>query len=472
MSYRKRPYSNASSNNYYTTPVKRFKKYSNKSGNNSENIETQDLRAKLADIERKRSNANELIRNSIMFIEVPNTQLVEDAIEFLSRRVSPNKLQYFKSKDVNSSCFAILKNFTLLDCCLTIPILFAIKDKIWMQPYNKDFTEISIDLHINGTIYVPKNCLWSKDTQVKESLLSSVNFTVGDSKVSKLASFRQFDMKLHNGSSLTYFVNGLVDFLASLKFGKVSKGIQNQFEMTLNSYNNNLNIHLKETPLIGNALFDLSRVRRQNEPLIAVTKKNIEQYSTQLLSGDSESIPSVSSQNNKTEIHDATQETTHEANHARWNNSKITNGDSKRNAPSNATLPVPSSGNEVPHKPKFLTQDEIKQHCMGTIKASIDAVKKMPSDTIFKAYIKCPKHIYSDKLHQSLDSIRSKTNCNVVILHISNIYESEKWFKSLNISKYTSVNEPPSSTIKVASIGGIGEYMVKALEMINKLMNS
>lgn len=468
MSYRKRPYSNANSNSYYTAPAKRYKKYPNKSGNNSENIETQDLRAKLARIERHRSNANEVIRNSILFIEVPNAQVTEDAIEFLSRHVSPNRLQYFKPNEVNSSCFAILKNFTLLDCSLIIPVLFALKDKTWIQPYNKDFTDISIDLHINGTVYVPKNCYWSKDAQIKESLLSTVNFSVLESKVSKLSHFRQFDLKLHNGSSLTYFVNGLVDFLGSLKFGKVPKGVQHQFEMILNSYNNNLNIHLKETPLIGNALFDLSRIRSQNEPLIAVTKKNVEQYSTQLQSGDSESGQYEFSKNKQAEAHG----TVHGANNSRWNNSKITNGDSKRYASPNTTMPVPSTGNEILNKPKFLSPDEIKQHCIGTIKASIDAVKKMPSDTIFKAYIKCPKHVYSDKLHQSLDSIRAKTNCNVVILHISNIYESEKWLKSLNMSKYTSVNDPPSSTVKVASIGGIGEYMVKALEMINKIMNS
>lgn len=56
-------------------------------------------------------------------------------------------------------------------------------------------------------------------------------------------------------------------------------------------------------------------------------------------------------------------------------------------------------------KPKYLTQDDIKQYCISTVNASLDTIKKISSDTIFKVYIKSPIQNYTEKIYQNLDNI-------------------------------------------------------------------
>lgn len=264
MSYRKRPYSGDKLNNWTPPPVKRFKRLYSPSPNLNGNpifdkFESQDIWANLDRIKKTRSSSDKIIKNSILFIDPPQNKFIKDSINFLSKYISPSKLHYSKIKD---RYYVTLEKFTPLDCCLVLPILLSSKDKIWIQPYNKDFTQISKDLHLSGSIFVPQNCYWTKDNMVKESLLTSTNFTVNESKISKLSSFREFYLKLHNSTSLTYFLNGILDFISSLNFGKnPSKSIKKQFGIVLNSYYNNLNLHIMETSLIRSALFDIVRVK-------------------------------------------------------------------------------------------------------------------------------------------------------------------------------------------------------------------
>ncbi|CAI4355132.1 CIC_collapsed_G0011100.mRNA.1.CDS.1 [Saccharomyces cerevisiae] len=118
-----------------------------------------------------------------------------------------------------------------------------------------------------------------------------------------------------------------------------------------------------------------------------------------------------------------------------------------------------------------MTQDEIKQHCIGTIKASMDAVKKKSSYQILKTYVRCPRQNYIDIVYQNLNDLRSKTNCNIVVLNLNNLHESQMWLESLNTTNYTSFAQAPHpSTIRVISIGGVGEYIVKALELILNIL--
>lgn len=121
-------------------------------------------------------------------------------------------------------------------------------------------------------------------------------------------------------------------------------------------------------------------------------------------------------------------------------------------------------------KPKYLTQDDIKQYCISTVNASLDTIKKISSDTIFKVYIKIPIQNYTEKIYQNLDNIGQKTNCNVVISHINSILELREWFNSLSMDKYTSINGLPLTTTKVTNVSGIREYISQTLEMIIKVL--
>lgn len=459
MSYRKRPYSNSiASTDSSLTPPKRYRK-NYPSNARTDKFESQDLWKNLDRIKQTRTNANKIIKNSIIFITVSNTESISDGIEFLLEYIPPKNLQYMKSNDKGASGYILLKDFSLLDCVLVLSVLFAGRDKKWVQSYNKDFTRISSDLHLSGSIFVGKNCLWSKDNLVKGSLLSSWNFTVVESKVRKLSSFREFTLKSGNGVSLTYFMNGIIDFISSMKFGKWNNGLAKQFGMVWESYKNNINFHLKEMSLIGSALFDFKLVREKNEILLRNSGQNLKNYIRDLTLNGSNSEVS-----NSTTISANLTPTT---NKSRWNSG----------SPENTNSTVPNLPDQTRHSNSDIATSKpnpeaVKQYCISTVKASIDKVRKMPSDVIFKAYIKCPKQEYADKIQQNLDNIRSRTNCNVVILHISNIHESEQWLNSLKISKYTKVRDPPPVSVKVVSIGGIGEYVTNALDMINKIMNS
>lgn len=482
MSNRKRPYSSDKSNNWTPHPVKRFKRFYSPTPNINSNIvfdkfESQDIWRNLDRIKKNRSNSDKVIKNSILFIDPPQTQSIKDSINFLFQYISPSKLHYSKTRE---RYYITLEKFTLLDCCLVISILLSNKDKIWIQPYNKDFTQISKDLHLNGSIFVPQNCYWPKDDMIKESLLTPTNFTVQESKITQLASFRSFHLRLHNGASLTYFINGIVDFISSLKFGKnPPNSIKKQFEIVLNSYHNNVNSHIMETSLIGNSLFDIVRVKNQNAPLIKNTKESISKYINQLITNNkintvTEDVHSQTTIKNTINHTKNVKQDNQEHTNLKRINSKVVNGDVSKNYPmQNKDVPRLLDQNNISQmKPKHLSPDDIKQYCICTVKATLDAVKKMASDTIFKVYIKCPKQNYAEKINQNLDTIRSKTNCNVVILHINNIPESREWFSSLSMNRYTSINDPPPMTTKVVSIGGIGEYIDQALELIMKILQA
>lgn len=482
MSNRKRPYSSDKSSNWTPHPVKRFKRFYSPALNINSNtlfdkFESQDIWRNLDRIKKNRSNSDKIIKNSVLFIDPPQTKLTQDSINFLLQYIPPSKLHYSKIKE---RYYITLEKFSLLDCCFVISILSSNKDKTWIQPYNKDFTQISKDLHLSGSIFVPQNCYWMKDNMVKESLLTPTNFTVQESKITQLASFRKFHLRLHNGASLTYFINGIIDFISSLKFGKnPSNGIKKQFGMVLNSYYTNLNYHIMETSLIGNALVDVVRVKNQNMPLIKSTKESINDYINQLITFNKIDVADDDI-NSQTVIKNTINHTKNvkydnqEQTNLKRTNSKIINGDINKNySMQNKDIFKPSSQKDISQmKPKYISQDDIKQYCICTIKASLDAVKKMAADMIFKVYIKCPKQNYAEKINQNIDNIRSKTNCNVVILHINNIPESREWFNALDMSKYTSINDPPLTTIKVVSIGGIGEYIDQALEMVMKILQA
>lgn len=158
------------------------------------------------------------------------------------------------------------------------------------------------------------------------------------------------------------------------------------------------------------------------------------------------------------------------ASSSRYNNNNMTNSTNDVPPTSNVRTLDPQSRTM---NSNFLSQEQITEYCIATIKASIEAVKSKSPYQIIKTYIKCPRQHYVDLVYDNLSSLRSETNCNIVVLNLNNVHESTSWFDSLQISKFTKVTSVPHpSTVRVVSIGGIGEHNVKSLQLLLKLFSS
>lgn len=446
MSTKKRPYSIDGPAQF---GGKRYKRY-----NNQELFESQDIWKNLDRVRKSNPNAIKPIKNSRMFVlfEEKETSKIESLMEVLHKYVDEEKVSYVSKGSVN---FISLKNFSILDCCLIFSIIFTYQHKKWSQSYTTDFFKIQKDLHISGNFFLPNNCIIERNHDIYDDWPLKIT----ESKVGKVSTFQQYRIELLKNESLTHLFKDTANFLLRIKFPKCQKQIEKHFMIALKAHYNNVSTSIMELPFIGKTLLDLSYISKLNRPLIQKTNVNIMNYIEEL---DKYNNPSTSS-SIKPSLDSNTGQMGDSSNHSQnRTNQNMTSTNSRFSNPLQ---------NEA--RKTFLSQEQIKEHCMASVKASMDVVKTKSPYQIFKTYIKCPRGACLDMIYEKLNDLRSQTNCNIVVLHLNNVSESEPWFKSLSLEKYTSIlNSPHPGTIRTISIGGVSEYMIKALQLILEIISS
>ncbi|GAV49818.1 hypothetical protein ZYGR_0R00590 [Zygosaccharomyces rouxii] len=418
---------------------------SSKKGRKHDVFESQDIWKNLDRIRTKNAKAGSIIPNSYLFVPIfSDPGDYELCINALHEFVDSGKLKLQSCDDCVIPGYVCLQDFSLMDCCLVLSILFGYKNKKWISPNNsKNFFTIPKGLNVSGTFYLPSSCTGYNVRTVP---------TLRESQFQTHYNFKEYYI---SSTSLSQIVQSLVTFFHSIKFGKSSKVTSSCFSKALNQIYQTMDLGVKELPFLGEALYNPTNLTKINLPSIEKSKNNLQSYAQKLIKYNAALEPSSSSSSKNEKQTTSTHSTT------------------RQNTPSRTNSGTGSSVNTTTHgsRPNFMTQDQIKQHCVATIKASQEVVKAKSPYQILKTYVKCPRQGYIDKVYQNLNDLRAQTNCNIVVLNLNNLHESRPWFDSLNVSNFTTyAQQPHPSTVRVVSIGGIGEHVQKALELIYKIL--
>lgn len=406
-------------------------------------FESQDIWKNLDRIRTQNTKAGNTIPHSFIYIPIfDNPGDYEPCINALYEYVDSSKLKLQRCDDCVIPGYIYLQNFSIMDCCLVITILFGYKNKRWISPKDsKEFFNIPKGFNVSGTFYLPSSCTGYNVHDVPN---------LRESQFQTHYNFKEYYI---SSTSLSQVVQNLAMLFQNIKFGKSSKATSTHFSKALNQIYQTIDLSVKEIPFLGEQLFNPINLTKFNSPAIEKSKNNLRGYAQQLMKYNSSTEPTSSTLLNKKEKHVTT-----------------THPTARQNIPSRTNTGT-TAGTVHGSRPNFMTQDEIKQHCVATVKASQGVVKNKSPYQILKTYVKCPRQGYIDKIYQNLNDLRSQTNCNIVVLNLNNLHESKPWFDSLDVSKFTTyAQQPHPSTVRVVSIGGVGEHVQKALELIYKIL--
>lgn len=438
----------------------------------NEIFQSQDLWKNLDRVRSRNNDAESVLKNSYLFITVftKNASSEYDScIKSLHEYIDSDKLQLVKIEADYG--YITLKSFNLLDCCLVLTVLFALKNKRWIAANASEYFSIPSNVALAGSVYLPENCAW-RSTEKYQNLAGFI-----ESHFQSILGFKELSLSTPNNFSVTSFMDCLSMIFSTVKFGKSTRAVVQQFEKSFRRFQEGLNLSLHESALPVGIMLDMARVRRVNLPIVENSKLNLKSYAEELVSSNNQACvnkESIARDDNK-QSSDAS--ATHGSKRvpARQHAINSEQNSISSNYSGSARNMVQSSGSNTSHSgnSNFMTQEQIKEHCMATIKASLDVLKTKSPYQIFKLYVKCPRQHYVDIIYQNLNDLRSQTNCNIVVLNLNNLHESDPWFDSLDVAPYTSfAQRPHPSTVRVISIGGIGEHMIKSLDAIMKVLST
>ncbi|EHN03067.1 Snu56p [Saccharomyces cerevisiae x Saccharomyces kudriavzevii VIN7] len=451
---------------------------------NPEAFQSFDIWKNLDKIRSTRKNAVHVMKRSLLVLPIRTQakQQFKECMKELHKYISEDILQVYSREEKEGEgklFYVVLKEFSILDSCFVLSVLLAFQKRLWVAPSEKSYFKVSKNINLTGSFYLPKNIERGKGhiiTSYRRELPASSIVEVGFNVISN---FQQFHVQACHVSK---FMNELSGFFSQIEFGKYEGSAINRFQREYSRNDSQLSLALYELPLIGDGLFDMKSYISKTKPVIEASKAQMVKHIVELKAYNEmtctegaqhaqEQKPVLNpSSSNASFSSGNVQTVSYQSQSQKYNDSKSTNplNSSGRYFAPNTQV---NGRNTEGHKPGFMTQDEIKQHCIGTIKASIDAVKKKSSYQILKTYVRCPRQNYIDVVYQNLNDLRSRTNCNIVVLNLNNLHESQSWLESLAINNYSSFAQPPHpSTVRVISIGGVGEYILKALELVLNIL--
>lgn len=444
-----------------------------KKNNYQDFFESQDIWKNLDRIRYSYKHSDKIIKHSYLllpFEKIIDFKTIQTCISKLHDYVDEDtlKLQHVLTVDNTTSGCIILKNFTVLDCCLTLIVIVNLLSQRFTKSLNKDYFTIPNDAILKCKFYVVANCRFPKNQFPQNNRKIHSDFRLLTSDFNNLNKFKEVHISTTTHTSLTYYMDGLAEFISELIFGKYPNNISRFLSILLWGYNKQLRFSLSEVYYSENELLDNAELKENNK-MVEQSKKNLDKFKTTLkeynyandLKPKEGNVTETVKESTRTSIIGTNSKDTATQNRY-FANRGTDNGRDYTNMSQNPS-----------NKPGFLTQEQIKEHCIANIDASKDIVKTKSPYEIFKMYIKIPKLKYIDMIYQNLNDLRAKTNCNIVVLNLNNLHESEPWFNSLKLASYTSITQfPHPSTVRVVSIGGVSEYVLTVLDLITEMMQT
>ncbi|SCU93833.1 LAFA_0F18448g1_1 [Lachancea sp. 'fantastica'] len=420
---------------------------------------------------RKKAETNTVIRRSAAFLLITNVEYSNLKSSKAFAEMRSDTLEFIQPDDgVNYLC---IQNFTALDLALVLGFVFANRAKQWIGVGKEDPVYIPRQVPIRGSFYVHKSSQPAMGTRGPTNGVTVAQFT-------ELWNFTEISVDRYG---LPLLFDAICELLGNLSFKKSADRTKQEFPTRLRDLTLKRTIAVTSIPFLDrDILMDPATVSKINGPIIEESKKSLKSFVETVLKYN-EAAPVKTTE--------ATESAKAPSNTSR-SSRKITPSTSRYSGSSNAdqvssrsvpARPVGANGSGRTLDPQsrgsnanYLSQEQIRDYCIATVKASIDAVKSKSPYQILKTYIKCPRQHYVDLIYDNLHDLRSKTNCNAVVMNLNNVHESTAWFNSLNVSKHTKdskiVSVPHPSTVRVVSIGGIGEHNLEALKLLLELLET
>ncbi|QLQ81917.1 hypothetical protein HG537_0G01710 [Torulaspora globosa] len=433
--------------------VKKLRRFQN------DKSRSQDIWKELDRVRTTNDNADSVLKNSCLFIPVLTKGAISqyaDCVGCLHEYIDSKKLQLHKIK--SDYGFIALKQFSLLDCCLVLAVLLALKNKRWVAANSTDYFNVPSNVSLSGTFYLPIGSMGPSviKSQYPVSIVSSRYRAVMD--------FEEFYVDAPNGINLAPFMESVSLLFSQTKFNNPTSVLK-LFRQRFKTVHESLTLSLHDSSHVQSLLVDMAIVTKENAPLLKTSKDNLQSYAQDLVNYNNRTAPSDDSSSREG--------SNQAAGNAAETVKRVPSRQQTMSSDRAATPTEQPSTTRFSLNNSFMTQQQIKEHCVATVEASIDVMKSKSPYQIFRLYVKCPRQNYVDIIYQNLNDLRSQTNCNIVVLNLNNLHESDSWFDSLDLSPYTkSVQRPHPSTVRVISVGGIGEHITKALGLIHKILSS
>lgn len=445
--------------------VKRLRRFQN------DEFRTQDIWKNLDRVRTSNDNADAVLKNSSLFIPLlTRSAILEYAscVQALHEYIDARKLRLHRIK--SDYGFIVLRQFSLLDCCLVLTVIMALKNKRWIAANSSDYFNVPSNVALSGTFYLPGS------STSPEVIKNQYPVSIITSRYRAVTDFEEFFIDTPSGVNLTPFMDSLSLLFCETKFGDSAK-VVDRFRQRFKSVQESLDSSLLDSSSAKKLLLDMSIVAKENLPLLETSKDNLHTYAQDLVRYNNQTVLSENSTPKEGSRQSPSVNPSDAGEGFKRPSSRQPTTTSERtyvpNERANGHSRPDSGGAKFSPNSGFMTQPQIKDHCVATVKASMEVMKTKSPYQIFRLYVKCPRQNYIDIINQNLNDLRAQTNCNIVVLNLSNLHESDPWFDSLDVSPYTqAVQRPHPSTVRVISVGGIGEHMNKALDLIYKILSS
>ncbi|KAL3232280.1 56 kDa U1 small nuclear ribonucleoprotein component [Nakaseomyces bracarensis] len=428
-----------------------------------------DIWRSLDRIRRSYKSAEIPIKRSVIFIPCCplDREELQKCITKLLQYVDSEKLLMLEIRESFYSNIVVLKNFTVLDFCFVVPVVLATLRRSPLK--DADYFRFNPGTNCQGNFYLPFNSLLQLKSEITH--VSQVLFP-------EIMGFKEFHCEKTQNNNVADLINDLFLLISNTKFGKNKDSVVLEFKKGVKLFSKRTTLGVGEINMIEQGLLlNKEDVAQRNMNRIKDSRNKLKDFAETLLKANETTVEPT---NANKEAHPATTTPKSSGPQTGAIKSRFRNGTSSSSTSQTATPQTTYSQNFKPkmdrfvshqhEKPHFMTNDEIKFHCIATIRASIDAVKKMSAYQIVKVYVRYPKKVV-EPMFKNLNDLRTKTNCNIIILHYNNEHESVEWLKTLELTRYSKSPQTPNpQTVRIVSIGGVAEYIVSALEEILALL--
>ncbi|SCU95517.1 LANO_0E10594g1_1 [Lachancea nothofagi CBS 11611] len=418
---------------------------------------------------RKNTSVDKVIRKSVVLVSLTNEDVQFIQNSQLTQELKSKNLDFVLQEDGLS--YLCAWNFRALELALILGFVFGNKGKQWLGKTTKDPWYVPREIPLRGSFYVHKSCKLHSGYDKAQ-----VGITV--SKFIDLADFTEVSV---NTYGLTSMVEAISSFSSSINFRKPHHIVKEEFSNSLKALKLKNKIAMTTLPFLDkDILTNAEELSTGNAVILEKSKASLTNFVESLINHN-EIVPST-----EKETTDGFQQVAQEPEIPRR-----TTGNTSRYSGNTSSVPSQTSTRENTNRntngrtldtqsrgmnANYLTQDQIRDYCVASVRASIEAVKAKSPYQILKTYIKCPRQHYVDLVYDNLNRLRSETNCNIVVMNLNNVHESASWFDSLDVAKHTKgtaiISVPHPSTVRAVSIGGIGEHNVKALQLLLELLET
>lgn len=414
---------------------------------------TQDIWKSLPRLTRLELDIEKTIAYSKLFITLSNEdyKYLKTIIKDIGEVINDDKYVFHES-------WIELRNFHVMDCCIFISFLMINLNRATRNLNQTNSCEIQKPFFLRHSVYAHKSCKVNVAPQNKKT-----TFRAAMCHVSGLPNFKQVAFQ---STDLKDLMSGIAHQLSNWKFCPVKCKISKEFGTAILESKNRLSIALYRLPFLDKQL-SLDPITTENTTAIQESNQRLTGFIKRI--HDYNNVVTIRDLKDKKDSKPLSQEP---AKFPRYSGTTRTSNTAMKHQNSGNAYPSTFNQHHHDRKPRngYVSNKEINLYCIATVDASMDVLAAKSASQITRIYIKFPR-ILIDLLYQRLSELRNNSNCNIVILKMQTYHESIPWFESINVEKYCTI-VPPPSTIRVISVGGIGENCKRALKLLRTFLEN